>query len=365
MSEKLKICVYAICKNEERFVNRWIDSMCEADEIIVVDTGSTDNTVKLLEARGVKVYKKIFTPWRFDDARNYALNRVPIDTDVCVSTDLDEVFTKNWRQEIEKVWIKDKTKLLKYRYVWNVLSDGKDGLTFFYEKIHARLGFKWIYPVHEVLEFDKDLQASDISYTNEIVLRHYPDGNKSRGQYLELLKLSVKENPENDRNTHYLAREYMFNGDYINAIKYFKRHLRLKSAKWDAERSASLRFIGDCYASQKKMKLAEKYYKKAITECMNSREAYLRLAEFYYNTKDYLLCIFSINSMFDIKTRTLNYMSEPKCWNEYPYELLYMSYYYLKDLERAYSTCLTALSYSQNNQKIKGNLDFFKSLISN
>lgn len=37
-----KICVYAIAKNEEQFVDRWVDSMSEADVIVVLDTGSTD-----------------------------------------------------------------------------------------------------------------------------------------------------------------------------------------------------------------------------------------------------------------------------------------------------------------------------------
>ena len=46
---KYKVCVYAICKNEEKFVKRWVNSMKEADEIYVLDTGSTDNTIKLLK----------------------------------------------------------------------------------------------------------------------------------------------------------------------------------------------------------------------------------------------------------------------------------------------------------------------------
>ena len=365
MSNNLKICVYAICKNEEKFVDRWVDSMSEADSIIVVDTGSTDNTISSLKKRGVVVYEKRFTPWRFDEARNYALDKVPIDADVCVSTDLDEVFTKNWRQDIEKVWIKNQTKILKYKYVWNVLDSGEDGLTFYYEKIHARQGFKWIFPVHEILQSDIDLTPYNIAVSHTLTLRHFPDGAKSRHQYLDLLKLSVKENPENDRNTHYLAREFMFNKDYKNAIKYFKRHLKLKSASWKDERSASLRYIGDCYASQNKLSLALKYYKLAVTECCYSREPYLRLAEFYYNTKDYLLSIFTITTMLQIKNRTLNYMSEPKCWNEYPYELLYLSYYNLGYYEKAYENCLVALSYVPNDERIKNNLEFFKSKLIN
>ena len=51
----MKICVYAICKNEEKFVNRWVESMKEADAIYVLDTGSTDSTIKKLKEKNVTV----------------------------------------------------------------------------------------------------------------------------------------------------------------------------------------------------------------------------------------------------------------------------------------------------------------------
>jgi len=57
MMNSYKICVYAICKNEEQFVERWVDSMSEADSIIVLDTGSTDNTVNKLRELGVYIKK--------------------------------------------------------------------------------------------------------------------------------------------------------------------------------------------------------------------------------------------------------------------------------------------------------------------
>ena len=53
--KKMKIYVYAICKNEEKFVDRWADSMSEADGIFVLDTGSEDKTVQKLKKRKVNV----------------------------------------------------------------------------------------------------------------------------------------------------------------------------------------------------------------------------------------------------------------------------------------------------------------------
>ena len=70
----MKIVVYAICKNEEAFVERWMDSMAEADEIVVLDTGSTGGTVEALRRRGAAVTVESITPWRFDVARNRSLD---------------------------------------------------------------------------------------------------------------------------------------------------------------------------------------------------------------------------------------------------------------------------------------------------
>ena len=87
-----RVCVYAICKNEAQFVNRWMDSMSEADRVVVLDTGSDDDTVERLRARGAEVTVEQIVPWRFDVARNRSLELVPEDTDICVCTDLDELF---------------------------------------------------------------------------------------------------------------------------------------------------------------------------------------------------------------------------------------------------------------------------------
>ena len=149
---KYKVCVYAICKDEEKFVERWVNSMKEADEIYVLDTGSTDNTVKELRKRNVNVEVKKIEPWRFDVARNKSLELVPLDTDICVCTDLDEVFEKGWRNKLENAW-NIKTTRARYNYNWSFDENGKPAVNFYIEKIHDRNNYKWTHPVHEVLTY--------------------------------------------------------------------------------------------------------------------------------------------------------------------------------------------------------------------
>ena len=99
-----KVCVYAICKNEEKFVDGWMDSMGEADLVVVLDTGSEDGTVERLRARGAQVTVERILPWRFDAARNRSLELVPEDVDLCVCADLDEAFHPGWREALERAW---------------------------------------------------------------------------------------------------------------------------------------------------------------------------------------------------------------------------------------------------------------------
>ena len=101
---KYKVCVYAICKNESKFVQRWLESMSEADGIYVLDTGSEDGSPELLRSLGARVSAGHIEPWRFDRARNASLALVPEDTDICVCTDLDEVFHPGWRAALEAQW---------------------------------------------------------------------------------------------------------------------------------------------------------------------------------------------------------------------------------------------------------------------
>ena len=178
--------------------------MKEADEIYVLDTGSTDNTVKLLCDNGVNVRVEEITPWRFDVARNKSLDMVPDDVDICVCTDLDELFVPGWRSELEKVW-KDGTNRLRYIYNWSLDDKGKPIISFYGEKIHSRNGYRWTHPVHEVLSFDGDDEK--FITTDNVIINHYPDSSKSRSSYLPLLELSVKECPDDDRNMHYLGRK--------------------------------------------------------------------------------------------------------------------------------------------------------------
>lgn len=323
----MKICVYAISKNEEQFVSRWYESMKEADEIYVLDTGSTDNTAEKLQELGVNVSKEIITPWRFDVARNKSLELVPENTDICVCTDLDEVLEKGWREELEKYWTKETTDA-RYNYNWLLDENNNPKVNFYIEKIHSRTDHTWTHPVHEVLTYtgtNKQMLTID-----SITVNHYPDKSKSRSSYLELLELSVKEDPSDDRNTHYLGREYMYNERWDDCIKTLKKHLTLEKALWKDERAASMRFIARSYKNKKDYHKAKIWYQKAIKEAPHLRDALVERAILAYEEEDYKNIEKYCLKALQITTHQKTYINETFSWDSTIYDLLSLAYYHQK-----------------------------------
>lgn len=356
---KYKVCVYAICKNEEQFVDRWYESMKEADAIYVLDTGSTDNTVDKLRERGINVKVQEIKPWRFDIARNLSLDMVPEDCDICVCTDLDEVLNEGWRSELERVWNKDTTRC-RYIYNWKLDENDKPIVSFYYEKFHARNGFKWIYPVHEVLSYDGN---ESYVITDKIILNHYPDESKSRGSYLGLLELSVKEYPESDRNRHYLGREYMFHSRWNEAIDTLLSHLKMENATWKDERAASMRFIARCYKNLNRLEEARMWFRKAIIEAPYLRDAYVELAMLEYNEKNYLEVDKYCKEAIKIKINERSYINEPFTFDETTYDLLSISNYYLGKYEDSLYYINEALKINPNNERIINNKKLISDIV--
>lgn len=352
--KKYKVAVYSICKNEENFVDRWMDSMSEADAVFVSDTGSTDNTVKKLREKGAVVNEITVEPWRFDVARNISMSFIPEDFDICVCTDLDEVLEKGWRDLLEKAW-KPNTTRLKYKYTWSFNSDGTPAVTFLYEKIHARHGFKWVHPVHEVLEYFGD-KPDNYAVEERIQLNHYPDPTKSRGQYLPLLEMSVKESPEDDRNMHYLGREYMFYKKWDKCIETLKKHLSMPTALWRDERCASMRYIARAYEAKNQPYEAQSWLYRAIAEAPYLREPYVEMAHLAYSLGNMICVAHMAEEALKIIERPTSYINEGFCWDYTIYDLGALAYYDLGLYERAYELAKTAAKMAPDNERLAKNV---------
>ncbi len=355
--KKYKVCVYAICKNEEKFVKRWYESIKDADYICVLDTGSTDNTIKLLKKLGVKVKVKEINPWRFDVARNESLKLVPKDANICISLDLDEVLLPNSIDNLIKSWSDDVTRV-KYIYNWKLDKDNKPIVSFYTNKIHSNNDYIWTHPVHEVLTYcGKSVQKEILC--NDVIINHYPDDSKSRGSYLKLLELSVKEDPLDDRNMHYLGREYMYYRKWNKCIDTLIKHLNLKTATWKDERCASMRFISRSYIVLKRYDEALMWLNKAIKEAPYLREAYVEKMLLEYQFKHYNEVIKLGKKALKIKNNNMTYINETFTFDETIYDLMSLSYYFIGNKKEGKKYIKKALKINPNNSRIQKNKDFF------
>ncbi len=351
---KYRVAVYAICKNEEKFVDRWMDSMSEADAVYAADTGSSDKTADKLRERGAIVHEIEVNPWRFDKARNISMSYIPKDFDICVCTDLDEVLEAGWRELLENAWNPETTQL-KYKYTWSFNGDGTPSITFMYEKIHARHGFTWVHPVHEVLEYSGEKPYS-CAVEERIQLNHYPDPSKSRSQYLPLLELSVKESPEDDRNMHYLGREYMFYEKWDKCIETLKKHLSMPAATWRDERCASMRYIARAYAAKGQTDEAMSWYYRAIAEAPYLREPYVEAARLAYSLGNWICVAHMVEEALAITERPSSYINEGFCWDHTIYDLGALAYYYLGVYSRALELARIAFLLAPDNERLKRNV---------
>ena len=346
----MRVAVYSIAKNEAAHVQRWAESAAEADHVILVDTGSTDDTLEVAQAAGVTVHQRRIHPWRFDTARNTALALVPDDVDYCIALDLDEILAPGWKAALETAHREGWTRP-RYRYTWSWNADGTPGLVYGGDKIHARHGYTWRHPVHEVIT----PLAEETQGWVSLEIHHHPDSTKSRAQYLPLLAQSVAEDPDDDRNAYYYARELHFAGQPQEAFEEFHRYLKLPTATWDAERSKAMRYLAQLDTAN-----AEKWLLKATAEAPHRREPWVDLARHYHDTSQWRLCLAAAERALAITDQPLEYLCEPDAWGSAPFDFAALAAYRLGDgrLATAYGTEAAALD--PHSRRLADNLAHYQ-----
>lgn len=222
-------CAYTICKNEVQYVEKWLYYTRNFTYRVILDTGSTDGTYEaFLEASksdpNLILEQKTFTPWKFHIARRYNLAMVPSEVDWCLSPDLDEYFSINTLNEMERT-------IQLHPTVTNISCDRLDIYSEVVRvgppkylgtnKIHRRHDYTWNQPIYEHLSWiHKDRPEVEI-YNENIYLVHDQDfKKKSRPElYFKMLREEYEENPTNDWCLWYLVGHYFREKDLPNFIE--------------------------------------------------------------------------------------------------------------------------------------------------
>lgn len=294
-----KICVYAICKDEDKFVDQWFENVRTADYIAVLDTGSQPEfwdklkgwQEKLNSEAGyekVILQQKVITPWRFDVARNESMKLIPADADLCICTDFDELLYGQWADILRERW--NGESRVMYQYAWTHTANGLPAKIFTYDKCHANDGKHfWKYPVHECVSIgtlEQDLEEiRNGLYINDIVpfLEHFPDQEKQRQQdYGELLKLRKQEFPDEVFSYTYLLSQKFWEHKYQEVVDFSLNEAvpAIWSRRYADQASMPDVFLytGDAYRALGDFAKAAEFHSMAIASLPNARDGYLGLA---------------------------------------------------------------------------------------
>lgn len=383
--KKPNFSVALIARNEALTLPRLVGSLKEFQErggdIWVLDTGSTDNTIEVAKSLGchveavgdkfrinidedlankinekfvvegeapvVKAGESLFD---FASARNYIAD-FP-DNDMIATPDCDEIFTKFDIDKLEEV-IANGAEQLEYEFVFSHDENGNPVIKFRHCKFYNRKKLKWTGIIHEILT-----GTAKIQYLGEdiIKLEHYQNEKTNRSGYLKGLAIDCYNNPDNDRNSHYFAREMMYLGRMKSAIKEFLNHIAMN--RWPTEAAQSMLYIGDCYRAMGDFDEMLKWYVKSADKEAR-REPFMRIAEYYANKSMHAQVVAYAEAALSI-TQLPFYSNHQPYYENIPHELLYISYWYLGNKEKSQEHYFKALFWKPNHPKYLEDGKFYK-----
>jgi tetratricopeptide (TPR) repeat protein len=172
---------------------------------------------------------------------------------------------------------------------------------------------------------------------------------------MPLLAQSVKEDPYDDRNAFYYARELFFYGQYDQSIEEFKRHLSLPKAMWRPERAASMRYIAKM--SEKEEQKA--WLLKAMQEDPGRREPVVDMAKHCYEKSSWGETLQYAEQALAITEKPLDYLCEEFAWGSAPWDYAAISAYRLGKFELALTYGTKAVELNPNDPRLIANLSFY------
>jgi len=238
----ITISLCMIVKNEEDVLERCLNCAKEfADEIIIVDTGSTDKTVEIAKKFTDKVYHFKWVN-DFSKARNYSFSKATMD--YIMWMDADDVVLP---EDIEKIKELKKTLdksvdcvMMKYNIAFD--ENGNPTFSYYRERLLKReKNFTWHEPVHECITPSGNIIEVDIAITHK--KEKHTSSDRNLKIYESLIMRGEKLSP---RGQLYYARELSDHGKFDKAIAQFEKFLKIPNT-WIEDFVTACLKLSHCY----------------------------------------------------------------------------------------------------------------------
>jgi len=364
-------------KNEEGNIPEWCESARQiADQIVILDTGSTDKTVEIAQKEeGVEVYlSEHFNKetkrgdFRFDVARNEALDYSKCDWNIAM--DADERVIVNNPDFKKLLWETSPSVDLFFCSVQMLDDAGRVATDFQGERIFRnRKDVRYKGGMHNYVDapHSKRSKCDWITVTSCRNKRTHEARAERHKQRMEMAEANflpkIEKDPNDTRSMFYLARTYREDGQSVRAIPWYRRYLR--TGGWGSERYQAALELTGCLMGISDYEEAFKTMVTHLKENWRRAEGYMTLGDICYARNDYEQAAwwYQIAAGCEIFEERLFLNKTAYTWS--PWDKLAMSLFHAKQFDKAVIAVQTALRFDDVpegvRQRLEKNLSVFKS----
>ena len=358
------LCLNMIVKNESKIITRMFDSVLSViDSYCICDTGSTDNTVEIIQEYFSKRSipgKVVVEPFKnFCHNRNFALQSCVGLSDYILLMDADmKLDIRNF----------DKNMLKEYDS-FNILQ-GNNDFYYYNMRIVKNNGlYSYTGVTHEYINTPSGNRNHNM-VKSTIFINDLGDGGCKSNKFerdIKLLLDGIKEEPKNDRYHFYLANTYHDTNQLDEAINYYKK--RIEFGGWEQEVWYSYYKMGHCYKKLNKIADAISCWLEGYNFLPKRIENLYEIIHHYRNISKHRLAL----TFYEIADKVIkenhnrdNYLFLHN--DVYTYKLaleytIFSSYVGIKNINDQVITVLNNCSNHSTNQNLLSNMKFYKDIL--
>lgn len=351
----LKFSLCMIVKNEEDVLKRCLNSIYDlAEEIIIVDTGSLDQTKEIAQQFTKNVFDFLWCD-DFSKARNFAFSKASCP--YLMWLDADDVLSLSEHAKLKKFLIdtKEPFDILMMKYNTGFDEDENPTFSYYRERIVKNDPQNLFHGViHEAITPHGTILYQDIAIDHKKV--HVQDNERN----LRILKNQKENVGLTPREQYYFARELYYHGQYEDAIKELNSFLE-DNRGWIENNIDACRIKGHCYRLLGKQKEAFLAYCESFFYKSPRSEVLCDIAYHFFENNNFQDAIFWYElAAKQTPDETSGAFVEKDCYGFIPYLQLCVCYDRLNDRKKAIYYNELAGFIKPNNEKYLYNRNYFR-----